>query len=217
MMSNATAGYPLPGLIDNGESTFDALKIEDNRVAYDPTFNMKKTGGAATIVINPNHETVHKQLNNNTNTESSKPKDSGPAFQSNHSAEISLIKPKAAEAPPVQKKPVVQEPPKKEPEPPMMETPKKPVVEEKKEQPPAEPKTTIPNPQKQPAQTQQPALNVPKIFQDSEFPKTNIKSWLTFPAPRGRLIQCTIVRDRAGLTNKIYPKYHIYISVRFFL
>jgi tubby-related protein 1 len=41
---------------------------------------------------------------------------------------------------------------------------------------------------------------------------TDMKAFLMSPCPKGYRIECTIKRDRSGISNKFYPKYHCYIS-----
>lgn len=207
-LSGATATYPFDRPATGYNMTnvdVENLKVEDNRVAYDPTFNLKSQNPNS-FVINPNHETVQTKLNQNQTPESKKAdKNDRPKFQSNHSAEISLVQ-KQEPAPVPRKIPATKEASPKE------EEPQKP-PEAPRREPPKEEEKMEPKPVQAPPRSMTQAPSVPKIFQDSEFPKTNIKSWLMNPAPRGRLFQCTIVRDRSGIANKIYPKYHIYLSV----
>jgi hypothetical protein len=41
----------------------------------------------------------------------------------------------------------------------------------------------------------------------------DIKAFLMRPCPKGVQIQCTIKRDRSGIMNRFYPKYHCFLSV----
>lgn len=42
---------------------------------------------------------------------------------------------------------------------------------------------------------------------------TNMKHFVTNPPPKGKMVQCTIMRDKTKLSKKFSPKYHVYISV----
>jgi Tub family len=42
---------------------------------------------------------------------------------------------------------------------------------------------------------------------------TNMKYFVTNPPPKGKMVQCTIMRDKTKLSKKFSPKYHVYISV----
>ncbi|CAD8160111.1 unnamed protein product [Paramecium pentaurelia] len=61
-------------------------------------------------------------------------------------------------------------------------------------------------PQEQPKQT----CPYPKPLLSIEFPNGK-KHFLLNPAPKGGMIQCTIKRDRSGM-SRFYPKYHLHIS-----
>ena len=41
---------------------------------------------------------------------------------------------------------------------------------------------------------------------------TNMKWFVTQPPPKGKMVQCTIMRDKTKLVKKFSPKYHVYIS-----
>lgn len=42
---------------------------------------------------------------------------------------------------------------------------------------------------------------------------TNMKNFITNPPPKGKMVQCTIMRDKGKLSKKFSPKYHVYLSV----
>ncbi|CAK81757.1 unnamed protein product (macronuclear) [Paramecium tetraurelia] len=60
--------------------------------------------------------------------------------------------------------------------------------------------------QEQPKQT----CPYPKPLPSIEFPHGK-KHFLLNPAPKGGMIQCTIKRDRSGM-SRFYPKYHLHLS-----
>jgi len=39
----------------------------------------------------------------------------------------------------------------------------------------------------------------------------NPRNFLMNPPPRGKLVQCTIIRDKSGLAKKMCPEYHVYL------
>lgn len=41
---------------------------------------------------------------------------------------------------------------------------------------------------------------------------TNMRMFVTSPPPKGKMVQCTIFRDKTKLVKKFSPKYHVYIS-----
>ena len=42
----------------------------------------------------------------------------------------------------------------------------------------------------------------------------DLRTFVMSPPPRGKMVQCTIMRDKTNFTKKFSPKYHVYISVR---
>lgn len=45
---------------------------------------------------------------------------------------------------------------------------------------------------------------------------SDMNKFLTSPPPKGKMVQCTIVRDKSSFAKKMSPKYHVYLSVRIF-
>ena len=39
-----------------------------------------------------------------------------------------------------------------------------------------------------------------------------MKKFIMSPPPKGRVIQLTVLRDRSGFRNKLYPKFHIFFT-----
>lgn len=51
------------------------------------------------------------------------------------------------------------------------------------------------------------------IARPEDLNLTNMKHFITNPPPKGKMVQCTIMRDKTKLSKKFSPKYHVYLSV----
>jgi hypothetical protein len=51
-----------------------------------------------------------------------------------------------------------------------------------------------------------------QVLKISEMELTDTRKFIMTPPPKGRVVQVTILRDKSGFKNKLYPKYHIFFS-----
>lgn len=52
-----------------------------------------------------------------------------------------------------------------------------------------------------------------KVFKIKELDLNDMKKFIMAPPPKGKIVQVSILRDRNGLKNRFYPKYHVLFSV----
>lgn len=83
---------------------------------------------------------------------------------------------------------------------------KEPVEEENEEEAEEE------NPAQVVAQTEGEEYIEISVAQIEDLNLTDMRAFITSPPPRGKMVQCTIIRDKSKIGKKFSPKYHVYLS-----
>jgi len=65
----------------------------------------------------------------------------------------------------------------------------------------------------QPQTTEQEEYLEIAVARREDLNLTNMKEFISRPPPRGKMVQCTIMRDKSNMSKKFSPKYHVYLSV----
>lgn len=75
------------------------------------------------------------------------------------------------------------------------------------------PKNGVPQSQPQEQQVDHEEYIEIVVARPEDLNLSDLMVFATSPPPKGKMVQCTIMRDKTSLAKKFSPKYHVYISV----